>query len=347
MIIIEDNQSIILFLIIVYSRNFLKNLYIYFNIYIIKKLNHIILIGIDTSKINSSGGPGAFLKGIYQILPYPSNNCLFIESSYFNNLILKPDYYYVPIFNFKENYFQKLIDNKIINKYIFGPIFAPLIWFSFPNKEFWTERRFSEILNITKGIAVHSNRIIEYLSKKSNTTNNIKKFKIIRACTNLNPKSVKSFNQRKIDIIFYEKYADLNHQKQGKELMSLLKQTKYKIVSIMYGNYTKKMIKQLANDSKFIIYFSFYDTGAIGLKEIQNYGVITFSLQKDLVIDNNTCFYIPELENIDNMEPAFNKILKIIMTINKRNFDSQLIAKKNQMINNCKNALKDLCEGLL
>ena len=344
---IENNQSIILFLINIYSHNFLKNLYLYFNIYIIKKLNHIILIGIDTSEINTSGGPGAFLKGINQYLPYLSNNCLFIESSYFNNLILKPDYYYIPIFNFKENYFQKLIKNKIINKYIFGPNFVPFNWFSFPNKEIWMERRFSDFLNVTKGIAVHSNRIIEHLAIKSNTTNNIKKFKIIRACTNLYPKTVNSFNQRKIDIIFFEKYADLNHRKQGKELLSLLKQTKNKIVSICYGKYNKKMIKQLANDSKFIIYFSFYDTGAIGLKEIQNYGVITFTHQKDLVIDNNTCFYIPELENTDNMEPASNKILKIIKTINKRNIDSQLIAKKNQMINNCKNALKDLCEGLL
>ena len=47
-------------------------------------------------------------------------------------------------------------------------------------------------------------------------------------------------------------------------------------------------MKELANNSKFIIYFSFFDTGAIGLKEIQNYGVIAFSLQKEFIIDNET-----------------------------------------------------------
>ena len=34
---------------------------------------------------------------------------------------------------------------------------------------------------------------------------------------------------------------------------------------------------ELANNSKFIVYFSFFDTGAIDLKEIQNHGVFTFS----------------------------------------------------------------------
>ena len=115
----------------------------------------------------------------------------------------------------------------------------------------------------------------------------------------------------------------------------------------MYGKYNKKIIKQLANDSKFIIYFSFFDTGAIGLKEIQNFGVITFTHQKDLIINNTTCFYIPELANTDNIEAASNKILKIMKMVNDSNPNSLLIAKKNQIINHCKNALKDLCSSLI
>ena len=106
-------------------------------------------------------------------------------------------------------------------------------------------------------------------------------------------------------------------------------------------------LRYLANNSKFIIYFSFYDTGAIGLKEIQNYGVISFSLQKDLIIDNETCFYIPELEKTDSMKEASNKIIKIMNTFYQRNPNSILIAKKNQMINHCINALKDLCSCLM
>ena len=209
------------------------------------------------------------------------------------------------------------------------------------------ENRFAEILNRTKGIAVHSKRVIDYLTEKSNTSNNNGKFIIIRACSNLAPKRINSFKKRKIDILFYEKYADLNRSKQGEELFNLLNNTNKNIVKIRYGFYTKEKMKYLANNSKFIIYFSFYDTGAIGLKEIQNYGVISFSLQKDLIIDNETCFYIPELEKTDSMKEASNKIIKIMNTFYQRNPNSILIAKKNQMINHCINALKDLCSCLM
>ena len=175
-------------------------MYIYILTYIKKKLNHFILIEIDTSEINASAGPGMFVKGINKVLPFFSNNCLFIASS-FINFIFKPDYYYTPILNFKENDFNKLVRKKVINKFILGPTFVPQEWFSFPNKEIWMERRFSEILNLTKGIAVHSKRVVEYLANRSNTTNNIGKFKIIRACSNLIPKKVNSFEKRKIDIL--------------------------------------------------------------------------------------------------------------------------------------------------
>ena len=168
----------------------------------------------------------------------------------------------------------------------------------------------------------------------------------MRACSNIKPRKVKKFKNRKIDILFFEKYADINRQKQAQELLSLLKNSIYNIVSIRYGSYTKKKIKELANNSRFIIYFSFYDTGAIGLKEIQNYGVFSFSHQKDLVIDNETSFYVPELENTVNMKIAANKIINIIQNISLRNPNIELIAKRNQMINSCKNALNDLCQSL-
>ena len=188
---------------------------------------------------------------------------------------------------------------------------------------------------------------MKYLAEKSNTTNNIKKFKIIRACSNLNPKIINNFNERKIDILFFEKYSDVNRRNQGKELLNLLKRTKKHIVTIEYGKYDQSLIKYLANNSKFVIYFSFYDTGAIGLKEIQNYGVISFTHQEDLIIDNETCFYIPEMKNEFNMKMASNKIINIIDLFSKKNPNSKIIAKKNQMINNCRNSLKDLCCSLV
>ena len=312
---------------------------------IIKKLNHNILIEVDISSINSFRGPGNFAKGIYYNLPITLSNCNFISSSYIN-LIFKRDFYFIPHPKFKENYFDKLRKKNIIDKYILGPIFVPKKWEAFPVMNDWKERRFAEILNLTKGIAVHSKRVLNYLAQRSNTTKNLHKFIIIRACSNLSPKRVNSFFKRKIDILFFEKYADLNRRKQGEQLFTLLKKTNKNIISIEYGFYNKKIIQKLANNSKFIIYFSFYDTGAIGLKEIQNYGVFAFTHQKDLVIDNETSFFVPELMNKENMKPAFYKIKKLMEIISSKNPDSYLIAKKNQMLNNCLNSLKDLCQNI-
>ena len=144
-----------------------------------------------------------------------------------------------------------------------------------------------------------------------------------------------NFVQRKIDIIFFEKYADLNRRKQGSILLNLLKNTSKTVTSIKYGYYNKQDISEIANNSKFIIYFSFFDTGAIGLKEIQNYGVISFFHQKEFIIDKES-----------NIEIAFKKIMNIIEKISSLNVQTQLIAKKNQMINKCENSLIDLCKSL-
>ena len=150
----------------------------------------------------------------------------------------------------------------------------------------------------------------------------------MRACTNLKLSSVKSFSERKIDIILYEKYADFNYTNESKILLSKLNQKKI-IVRLKYGNYTKNQMIKIANNSKFI-------TGAIGLKEIQNFGVFAFTLQEDLILSNETTFYIPELENKKKIDIAAQKINEIIDNIENKNPDLNLIAKINQNINNMK-----------
>ena len=129
-------------------------------------------------------------------------------------------------------------------------------------------------------------------------------------------------------------------------MLELLQNYSKKIIRIEYGFYTKREIQILANNCRFIIYFSFYDTGAIGLKEIQNFGVFTFSHQKELIIDKDTGFFIPELSNEFNINIAYNIIIKKIKILEKLDINTKLIAKKNQEINKCQNALNDLCNGL-
>ena len=81
-----------------------------------------------------------------------------------------------------------------------GPIFVPKNWNLFPNKKVWKERKFIDILNLTKGIAVHTTRVRDYLSNKTKTIKMKQKYIIIRPCTSLKPTKIKSFKDRKIDI---------------------------------------------------------------------------------------------------------------------------------------------------
>ena len=187
---------------------------------------------------------------------------------------------------------------------------------------------------------------MDYLAKRSNTIDLLNKFIIFRACSYNMPKKIKPFRKRKIDILLYLKYADINRREQGKKLFELLKSTNKSIEILKSGHYKRDYLINLASNSKFVIFFSFYDTGAIALKEIQNYGVITFSLQKDLVVSDETGYYIPELDD-NNIEKAFDKIMEIINDKMKKIPNSRKIAKINQGINNCQKALDDICNGIL
>ena len=227
-----------------------------------------------------------------------------------------------------------------------GPMYAPTKYFLFPDPKIWSEKRYNEVLNAIKGFCVHSERVRDHLAKRSNTTDIIDKYIISRACTNLKPTKVKPFNERNVDIIFYVKYLDLDRKKQGNELFELLSKTNKSIETIEYFHYTKDRLEYLANNAKFIIYFSFYDTGAIGLKEIQNHGVFSFTLQKELAINNETNFYIPELDTENEIEKGFQKIMEKIDEIMNSKPDTELVAKKNQEYNECQKALDDICSRL-
>ena len=102
---------------------------------------------------------------------------------------------------------------------------------------------------------------------------------------------------------------------------------------MIYGNYTKDRMIKLTNNTKFNIYFSFFDTGEIGLKEMQNHGVFAFSHQKDLILYKSTSLYFHELTKENDMSRAFINIYKKMEIIVNINLDIQLIAENNQNIN--------------
>ena len=293
-------------------------------------------------------GPAHFLKGITKILPYKNDKCIFISNDNLNplNVSNESDYFFLPYETMmSEESFDEWIKVGKVNKLIIGPMFVPSNWFNFPNKKYWKERNYRKPVSLVKRMAVHSVRIKNYLTKRANITDLDHKYVNLRACTNLRPKYVKPFKDRTIDIIFFEKYADSNRRQQGKELFNLLN-SKKKVEKLIYGLYNKEIMMRLANNTKFIVYFSFYDTGAIGLKEIQNFGVYAFSLQKDLAFDNETSSYIPELEELD-MKKAYQKIIKKIDDLTRKNPNSEYFAKINQDYTKCENVYEDLCNSLL
>jgi hypothetical protein len=275
---------------------FHRKLYSLIIIYFIKRVKNPYLIEVNILGSEGKRGPSKFIKGIKDILPYySSGNCFFVSSNNINpiNGRNKSDFFFLPATSFSNLIYNEWVNIGKVNRLILGPIFVPNLWSLFPNKRIWYEKRFPEILQSVKGIGVHSTRVRDYLAKRSNTTDKISKFIIIRPCTNLAPKKVKPFNKRTIDILLFEKYAEFDRRPQANKLYNYFRNSSTKIIKLIYGNYNKDLMIKLANNAKFIIYFSFYDTGAIGLKEIQNYGVIAFTHQKEFVISNDTSFFVP------------------------------------------------------
>jgi len=311
-----------------------------------------ISIEVDINPVSShrNAGPIAFIKGINEFLPYSNKYCEFIPSKNISIESTKNevDYFYMSLPRLNEKQLDEWINTNNSNRLLLGPNFVPSNWFKFPQQNYWKEKNFPKYLEKVKAMVVHSDRVRNHLAEKSNSTSLLHKFINMRACTNLKPNNkIKSFKERPIDILYYEKYADLDHSKQGEELYGLLNKTDKNIVKMNYGGYDKKKMIEWANDSKFIIYFSFFDTGAIGLKEIQNHGVYAFTIQADLVNDNSTIFYIPELAEEDGIKTAFKKIMEKIEMITKENPDTELVVKKNYDSNNCQMALDDLCKGIV
>ena len=286
---------------------------------------NIIIIEIDTSgSYINEAGPAKFSRGLKDLLPFNVGHCNFKDGGRIlpkniknvKNTKKRTYYFYVPWPRYSESLYDQWSKYNKSGNLILGPNFVPNFWNSFPNKAYWKERRFREILTSIKGLVVHSERVRDHLLQRSKTTDLNSKVILVGACTNIKPNNINSFENRTNDIILFEKFPDSNRKKEAKKLYDLLK-TKKKVTRLVYGNYTYQQMTELTNNSKYIIYFSFYDTGAIGLKEIQNYGVFAFSHQKDLVIDDRTSFYIPELEERKDMKKAFNKIMGIINNIEK------------------------------
>ena len=65
-------------------------------------------------------------------------------------------------------HFEKLRENNIVQTLLLGPNYVPINWKHFPQKKYYREKNFREILLSIKALVVHSKRVRDHLAKKSN-----------------------------------------------------------------------------------------------------------------------------------------------------------------------------------
>lgn len=230
---------------------------------------------------------------------------------------------------------------------LFGPLPMPKLWNEFPSGT-CLEGNLPYTMARLGSYIVHSKRVENYLATRGNYTNYPPhKFAIVRACTMIMPERVRKWNKREFDVILFEKYADDDHSAQGEALLQLLEKAGLSIARLSYRGkyqYTHDYMKEVANNARFIIYFSFWDTGAIGLLEIQSFGVYSFTVQADLIDpDGKTGMFVESLIGND-MKKAVDIILAKMKEINESDPKSEYFASINQDRNHCSRALDDLCE---
>ena len=325
-----------------------------FSLYVPKILllnGYIINIDFDPKYESSKTTAGTLINSLINLIPKFQGECKFKKWELNYTEIQENNdrnkYYY--IFDNRQ-FCQKVL--KISTRHpekfkntIFGPIGVPSNWVKFPQKNYCLERNWKRTLSMMGHYVVHSNRVRKHLLSKSETFSEHHKYSIMRACTNIQFSSLKPFKKRLYDILYYEKYADLDRKSDGLRLFEMFVKANYTVKRLSYfgrvdgaSGYNFSSLIDYANNSKFVVYFSFWDTGAIALKEIQNFGIFSFSVQKDLVHEK-TGLFVPELDS--DIEKAFKLIDEKIKSINDLNVDE--IAKINQYENSCMRSLEDLC----
>lgn len=223
-------------------------------------------------------------------------------------------------------------------KVIYGPNLSPIKYFKFPLNN-THESKWIEIINKIKYYVVHHRRISNHLMNRTNSYFQYKKYLKFPCCIKYEKDStIIKWDERKIDFLIYLKYVDCNHSIDGEILINSLNSS-YKVIVFRYGSYSTNNLINAARNSKVVIYFSFYDTGAIALIEIQRMGVFTVAVQKEFITDQNG-LYLPELEF--NIDSAISKLKNIIAM----KYDSIYIAEYSRQRSDCKKYFNNLITNL-
>lgn len=322
-----------------------------FSLKVFDKIRIFILVNEPT--LRGVSGPRSLIRSIIASSKTFSGKCVFqrlpIDYTTIINSISDKEYFW--IFN-GEGFCNNihLIQRKApqnSRKIILGPVVAPQKWNLFPSSSICFEKNWSKTIDSIGLYVVHSQRVMNHLVNRSFTNFQLHKYAIMRACTNTFPQNLQTLQKRYWDIIFYEKYMDVDHAKAGKTIFHMLKEHHLKIKRISYkglvpnaSGYNASEIAFLANNSKSIFYFSFWDTGAIALKEIQNFGVYTFTVQQDLTGLFGTFLKI----NFSNPKNEIDFIQQKIRNLSR--IEMNELSSKIQYENSCTRSLEEICNAV-
>lgn len=237
------------------------------------------------------------------------------------------------------NFIKNSTYDYIFRKILYGPIVTPINWFNMPRNNTY-EQYWCLVMKKIKAFITHSNRVKNHIIKSTKCYLHNDKYIILKPCIEIEYKKYNTyiFNERSIDFLVYIKYADINRKKDEIILINYLK-NKYKIKIIEYGKHTKQSLLYLASISKYVIYFSFYDTGALSLLEIKMMGVWPIAHQKEFIEDGYGS-YLKELDT--NITSALSKLNDIYITKYNPHILSQNVVKNLNCVNSLHNIVKSL-----
>lgn len=256
---------------------------------------------------NGKGGPYSLSKYIKRAISKWNNskyllsiaNLIYKESLSFalaREIIKKKNTY---IWYERKDFIELTKDKSLLRtfkKILYGPIVTPINWFNIPKRNTY-ESYWCNVMRAIGSYIVHSERVKYHIINKSKCLLYNYKYIILKPCieTYLEHINIKSYNDRSIDFLIYIKYSDINKDTEEKKLIDQIK-SRYSSKVVRYGNHTKNELLTLANNSKFIIYYSFYDTGALSLLEMKLMGGWPISHQPEF-IEPGFGSYVKELES--------------------------------------------------
>lgn len=305
---------------------------------VIKKINLLFIFPII-----GNHGPATLAKSYIKTIKYLSSD---VDISKYFTFEIKSHVsfqYYINYANKSNNiiwflfsdYFKELLNNNYLQIYkntIYGPMVSPRKWLQFPQNGTY-EVYWSSCINKILAYVVQSERVKNHLLKHSTTFYKIQtKYIVSHGCLIPNNSySVLSWSKRSIDILIYAKFADINKEI---ELHSLIKYLllNFTIKLIRYGNHTKNSLIYYSNNSKILIYFSYFDCWPSSLMEMENLGVYPIVHQCELIEKYGTC--------INNISNNFHNLIYVIKSILNGNFNSNDISYFYRNRNNCLNVFK-------